>query len=180
MERVNTMPCKAPAETSAVDLRLEPAFRYERDVLVLGGAGCESTARAFLARGLKRIIAYLPTTASHELPQAVQVVRSKVELWQALIKYDPAPDTVTVRRIAGGGFNDDVHRDIVDMLQKASFNRATFAKKGRIWVRHLLANMKHMANCPAVGHIEGAFRDWPWVVVSPGPALECGNGTKGW
>ncbi len=162
----------APSPNEPLPIYFDDDWNYDIDVVVLAGAGAGTTARALLGRGQHRIIAFLPEGASaDDLPRMVSVVRSKKELWNRLLLFSPPPGTVTVRKIPGGGFSDDLHTQLADRLEKAVFNRATFIKKGETWTRHMLANYHHLATWQSVGALRGAFAGKPCLIVSPGPSL---------
>lgn len=156
------------AEPLEVDLG--PSFALERDVLVLAGDGA-ATVDDLLARGVRRIIVYLPPEASGSPDARVRTVRSEAELWDALVTFDPPPQTILLRRVPGSGISEALHQDLANALQKAVLNRQSYADRGGVWVRHSLRNMRHLAERPPVSALNGAFRQLPCVIVSPGPSL---------
>jgi hypothetical protein len=159
------------AASEPLQVELGPAWNLEHDVLVLAGAGGTPTIDDLLGRGVRRLVVYL-TPESLDLPDArVVTVRSSAELWAAMLAFNPPPQTITLRRVPGSSVSRELNQELASTLRKLSVNRATFAEKGEVWVRHSLRNMRYLVERPTVATLSGAFRDKPCVIVSPGPSL---------
>jgi hypothetical protein len=150
---------------------LGPTWDLENDVLVLAGAGGEATVENLIARGVRRIIAYVPPERRETPDARVRTVRSTSELWTALMSFSPPPQTVTLRRVPGGGISGDLNRELARTVQGLATNRATFADKGETWVRNSLHNMRFMTERPSTEVLTGVFAKKPCVIVSAGPSL---------
>ena len=159
------------AVAGPLSVELDPSWNFDNDGVVLAGGGGRATLEDLVGRGLQRLIVYLPEDSS-ELPDPrVHTVRTSSELWSALMLFDPPPHRIVLRRIPGGGVSPALNREIANTLQRAATNRATFASKGEAWVRHSLANMRHLGERPSVSALRGKFAKKPAVIVSPGPSL---------
>ncbi|HKO90360.1 MAG TPA: 6-hydroxymethylpterin diphosphokinase MptE-like protein [Polyangiaceae bacterium] len=159
------------AASEPLQVSLSPSWNYEHDVVVLAGGGGEATVEHLLQRGVRRVVVYL-TPESHASPDSrVRTVRSSDELWETLMTFDPPPYSVVLRRVPGGGVSGELNQELARLLQKAASNRATFAAKGEVWVRHSLRNMRYLAERPSIAALHGKFAKKPCVIVSPGPSL---------
>jgi len=159
------------ADSEPLQVNLSASWNFEHDVVVLAGGGAESTVEHLLQRGVRRIVVYL-TPESRDSPDSrVRTVRSSDELWTTLMTFDPPPYSVVLRRVPGGGVSSELNQELARLLQKSASNRATFAAKGEVWVRHSLRNMRYLAERPSVAALSGAFAKKPCVIVSPGPSL---------
>lgn len=159
------------ADSGPLQVKLSPSWNLEHDVVVLAGGGAQSTVESLLERGVRRIVVYL-TPESHDSPDArVRTVRSSEELWTTLMTFDPPPYSIVLRRVPGGGVSPELNQELARLLQKSASNRATFAAKGEVWVRHALHNMRYLAERPSIASLQGAFAHKPCVIVSPGPSL---------
>jgi len=159
------------ADSGPLQVKLSPSWNLEHDVVVLAGAGAQSTVESLLERGVRRIVVYLTPESGDSPDQRVRTVRSSDELWTTLVTFDPPPYSIVLRRVPGGGVSPELHQELARLLQKSASNRATFAAKGEVWVRHSLRNMRYLAERPSVASLTGAFANKPCVIVSPGPSL---------
>ena len=69
------------ADSGPLQVKLSPSWNLEHDVVVLAGAGAQSTVESLLERGVRRIVVYLTPESGDSPDQRVRTVRSSDELW---------------------------------------------------------------------------------------------------
>src|SRR5688572_11282878 len=159
------------SSTGPLHIDLGPAWDRQLDVIVLAGAGATPTIDHLLACGHTRIILFVPTDHWSGGDSRIRTVRSTSELWAAMISLTPAPRSVVLRRVPGGGVSSELHQDLAKTVQELAVNRATFAAKGDTWVRNSLRNMRFMVERPSIETLSQKFAKKPCVIVSAGPSL---------
>jgi hypothetical protein len=157
---------------------LPEGWDVRRDLLVVVGRGAEELLGRLVQMGQQRVLLYTSAdVATPGLPRLVQVVRTPIALFDAILAFaGPQPKRVVVRRQTDPWVTDDLHAEVRSTVEEAvrakRLQAHTLEEHGPAWLLQGIAAFPDVARHPSIAVLDGAFPKRPCIIVSPGPSLE--------
>ena len=156
------------------DAMLPGVWDFERDLVVLVGAGTAPLAAALRQLGQERILWYAAGDGDgDDMPDAMRIEQPH-ELGVAVRGFGvETPERLAVRWLdpERAELGTELAGKVQTALSEARIHRNTIITFNRTWLDQGLANLRALCACPSVAALDGKLAGRPLVIIAPGPSL---------
>lgn len=143
-----------------LDKVLPVRWDYREDAIILVGDGMAGVKNVLQQLGQQRFIEVHDTEEDEEY------------LYKKIREFKPRAPRGWLLLSAKDGVGDDLVQRAKDAVRDIRVFGNTMVSFGGIWVRNGIKNLQKMATIPPVYMMGSMFRNYPMLVVAPGPSLD--------